>query len=352
MSEFNDFWYSLEEKINNIDNSIFFRGQSDYSWSILSTFHRYMYVDMQVNKLDLNVLYKLITQFEVNLSKLSIKPFKNKTSIHSWFKYARHYGLPVPCIDLTKSFYIALYFACCENFESDGAIYLVNIKDMLREYAEKMISTKFFSTYNEYNGIIFSNLLELPLNKKIQIPEIKNFDLFYQNEIINQLKLLLEKENLSKILMKKSVFTQLLNVHKKLISIINQYSKQNNSYIGWDIVEKTLSKTPPIFYYDLFFNNMLDTINKRALIQQGVFIYDTIDYKQLNKKGWDDFFSDKSIEKIRIPKEYKKLILEKLNLMNINATVLYMNENGAVIDAQKNISQNIELFDSTIDFYK
>ena len=40
-----------------------------------------------------------------------------------WLAQAQHYGLPTRLLDWTRNPLIALYFACTENFENDGAVY-------------------------------------------------------------------------------------------------------------------------------------------------------------------------------------------------------------------------------------
>jgi len=46
---------------------------------------------------------------------------------------AQHHGLPTRLLDWTENSLVAAYFACQENYEIDGAIYMLNTHDIVRD---------------------------------------------------------------------------------------------------------------------------------------------------------------------------------------------------------------------------
>ena len=54
-----------------------------------------------------------------------------------WVQLAQHYGLPTRLLDWTKNAAIALYFACLEEPENDGAVYVLNPTELNRDIRPK-----------------------------------------------------------------------------------------------------------------------------------------------------------------------------------------------------------------------
>jgi len=54
-----------------------------------------------------------------------------------WVQLARHYGLPTRLLDWTRNAAVALYFACCEEIEKDGAVYVLNPVELNRQIDPK-----------------------------------------------------------------------------------------------------------------------------------------------------------------------------------------------------------------------
>lgn len=82
--------------------------------------------------------------------------------------------------------------------------------------------------------------------------------------------------------------------------------------------------------------------NKRMQRQQGVFLFDTLDYEKRNKVGLEHLISDlKEVEGTKAPIMYKIIIdvkkcictvFEKLELMNIKGSILFDDPVGVVMD--------------------
>src|SRR5687768_2335083 len=46
---------------------------------------------------------------------------------------ARHHGLPTRLLDWSENALVAAFFACYENYEVDGAIYMLNCREAVKE---------------------------------------------------------------------------------------------------------------------------------------------------------------------------------------------------------------------------
>ena len=136
-------WEEFEEQIKSLENKrlqqkstskFLYRGQSDHTWSLLTTLER----NLQKERLSLKKYHRLISVVkpqiesftEVNWSILSYPggfdkwiedndshiPHAFGSSIefqdtYSYMVYLRHYGFPSPFLDWSNSPYVAAYFA-------------------------------------------------------------------------------------------------------------------------------------------------------------------------------------------------------------------------------------------------
>lgn len=82
---------------------LFFRGQSDYSWKLEVSIKRY-------NNL---VEWKELEEYDPNVDNL-----------FSYIAKCQHYGKKTRFLDFTTDIDIALFFACDENEDIDGSLYM------------------------------------------------------------------------------------------------------------------------------------------------------------------------------------------------------------------------------------
>lgn len=96
----------------------FFRGQSSVEYKLIPSIGR-MFKDGKE---------KVLLQFEKEI----FEDFKRKFSHYTdsrprndveFLYLAQHYGLPTRLLDWTYNPLIALYFACCSNFDKDGVVF-------------------------------------------------------------------------------------------------------------------------------------------------------------------------------------------------------------------------------------
>lgn len=106
---------SLLDALPEID---FFRGQSSKEYKLIPSIGRLFKVGQE------NVL----RQYERGI----FEDFKRKFSMFTdarpkndmeFLFLAQHYGLPTRLLDWTYNPLIALYFACCSNFDKDGVVF-------------------------------------------------------------------------------------------------------------------------------------------------------------------------------------------------------------------------------------
>ena len=75
--------------------------------------------------------------------------------------------------------------------------------------------------------------------------------------------------------------------------------------------------------------------NRRMLRQMGLLLYDTLDYPQLgfaNMEAFLESFEEEALIKIYIHKQCAHSIFERLELMNITGSQLFLDEHGAAMD--------------------
>ncbi|MBU0519505.1 FRG domain-containing protein [bacterium] len=112
---------SLEEvfqTIESLDYRYVFRGQPDSYFRLRSTYFRfYEYASNRPpsDEFVIKDMDTIIKKFKSGLVRVGKLPKDNFTK-SDWWEYARHWGVPSPLIDFTRSPYIGLYFA----FEVQG----------------------------------------------------------------------------------------------------------------------------------------------------------------------------------------------------------------------------------------
>ncbi len=96
----------------NIKSSRFFRGQSNYDWKLIPSVYRDGLFDSERILIN-EAIHKYPLEF-------------NLSDKFSTLVKMQHFGLKTRLLDLTENPLVALYFACNENMDEDGSIYIFN----------------------------------------------------------------------------------------------------------------------------------------------------------------------------------------------------------------------------------
>lgn len=251
-----------------------FRGHRDKSWRLQTTLHRYSshFISFDVEQ--------MIKNFRALLVKIGIFPFDNgKNHRLNWLEYARHYGVPTPCLDFTHSPYIALFFAFAGAKIKYGRnrdfvyVYALNQKALAHDWAYNINSSP--------------------------TPPKTHHDIY--NDFLNQ-----------------------------------PLSVWNNGY--------------PM--EDLFLIPYSSSYTQRIHRQQGLLLYDTIDYNQARWDDLEDYIGkirepsgiQETLIKIKIPTKFVSTIFERLELMGITGSNLFLSQEGAQIDVLNSYHFNAKTF--------
>ena len=120
MSDF----FQVFEGLLQPDEVFWFRGQSDFTWSLAPSALRYHKRHDREKALGLLKDFKRVAQLKLN------QPPKADEEL-LWLQTARHYGLPTRLLDWSQNVMIALYFACLQP-DADGLVFVINPVDLNR----------------------------------------------------------------------------------------------------------------------------------------------------------------------------------------------------------------------------
>lgn len=150
---------SVESYIKEISNleiseNLYFRGQSNDSYELVPGIYR-KEGDNYTHLKNEHLMYREI------ISK-SPTEFVNKNTLES-LTLMQHYGLPTRVLDVTANALVALYFACNNNFENKGKVFIFNVeeKNVVNYHSDKAcvlanlakLNSEFYYSYKIYQVI-------------------------------------------------------------------------------------------------------------------------------------------------------------------------------------------------------
>ena len=105
------------------DKTIWYRGHSDISWTLVPSVQREGYLWKE---------QYLTNDFYMKAS-VTLRDKPDFRSYSDWLTIMRHYGLPTRALDWSRSPLIAAYFAVCDkeqNADKDGCIWVLHPEDL------------------------------------------------------------------------------------------------------------------------------------------------------------------------------------------------------------------------------
>ena len=123
-------YFDVFNSLSRKDETFWFRGHGDLTWNLTASALRYKEEDKRNKALQLVSDFKRFAEMKLERPPADDAELK-------WVQLARHYGLPTRLLDWTRNAAVALYFACCEETEKDGAVYVLNPVELNRQIDPK-----------------------------------------------------------------------------------------------------------------------------------------------------------------------------------------------------------------------
>jgi hypothetical protein len=260
------------KNLTESDDDYIFRGHSKTEYELESTFKRFL--EKTYQEIMIPSLSDFLDKFEVGMQRIEKMPTDVISELDR-LEYARHYGLPSPCIDFSYSPYVAIFFALnrlnrSHNDWSDkkdyAVVYALSLRKMASNYAAFLLeNNKDYTTTKKFGDIV------------------NDFRFPYKN-------------------------------HKHLSQLFTTCHPQ-------DILQ--FIPAPSKF-------------NLRMIRQSGCFLYDSLDYMQLGKKNLEELiseFKELTLYKIYIEKKIiAEELLSQLELMGVLGMNLMNSPEGVVDD--------------------
>jgi hypothetical protein len=162
-------WREYKIFVEQFSNNWAFRGQADASWVLNNAIERTSFIHYHRG-----IEAEFVAEFERGARNYLLK---DETPQHliEWLALMQHHGAPTRLLDLTRSPFIASYFAfesCYENQEYGVAIWGINI-NYLKNRSLEILSEEFGEALKETKNLINEELfgrIFYQNNKKLVFP--------------------------------------------------------------------------------------------------------------------------------------------------------------------------------------
>ena len=218
---------SLADYIREIETypsfEFFYRGESKKYLNLTASGLRYHEHGFEYSKKEYP-LNKILDEYY-----REVVPSMKNIEIENFIAFAQHFGVPTPLLDITKSPLVALYFACEDDFEEDGFIYL---------FGNDFIDiTKIVQNFTNQN-ILEELFINSDTNFLLLLPIIEEYKRLYNNKFNSFLNILFKEYDFYfKNYLDALVLDEINNKNPDLL-IISQYLNKLDKNLDIDIDEK------------------------------------------------------------------------------------------------------------------
>lgn len=288
-SELESACHTISEKS---EYTFFYRGQAKSSWSILPSLFREDRLYRDEDKIINTVFSRCPTDFS-----------DDKTQFEKLVRM-QHFGFPTRLLDITLNPLVALFFACQNLEQEDGAVYMQYVKDSsIKFFNDQKVSKKSnISRLSSSGKDMLTSRIE---TFKERLRDIENSDdgttyiSYYAKDPETG-----EEEDYPEQVDEDLLLKQFQS--EITVKMINKFIMQENHF-GNDI-------TPNDLINGLVVRPSLR--NERIKAQQGLFFLFGLDKES-------KIFDNTSAKKIIIPAKSKPLLKKELDIFGINSMTLF-----------------------------
>lgn len=231
------------QAIGKSGSSIYYRGHSDVNYVLLPSVMR------------LNSWY----EHECDLYNETViecpASFKNCFTHLDYLVEMQHYGLPTRLLDITKNPLVALYFACCDNFNSQGELIVFDVKTDEIKYPKSdtvsiLASLPLFKSNMKKNLLTWAQdktLNENDFNRKairllheVKLEKPAFRDEIVKDDILSCFFVLAEKKN-DRIVKQDGAFI-ICGLFDLTDNVVNKYRYKEHTKIQIYIIDKKAKK--------------------------------------------------------------------------------------------------------------
>ena len=166
-----DHFLAISRRFEEVEK--IYRGQADSSWRIRPSLTR-VFKDNGVNREKALEIERILLEDFQNRNSDKFIAKLNQDNVIQWWTVMQHFGAPTRLLDWSKDIKVALYFAVCDRFDKDGALFCfddghLNFIRHIREGAEWAnidMQLEKSMAGKEYETSIYAFTNELPIDRK------------------------------------------------------------------------------------------------------------------------------------------------------------------------------------------